>query len=842
MHIALSRLRLKTVRFRAAKRVRRVAAAFFLAVTATVYPCSSQTFATMPAHASFGLFPWERIDLATMGLTLSFTDSSFPGNSGFEFKVQRVFDPTMQKWRWFVGPEFPIEGGLEWGDGSRELFAPVQQGTCGTPWVWVSSSYGRLVRDTAWCAPGPEAHLDLPNGQIYYFDVKPDNTYLFNHMEDQHGNRVEVYRGVNDRIERVIQSVGNQTRVILFEYYDNSDRMHYLTWNDQRWEYTWSDCGQEWCWSLATAKPPGGPAWQFSNPVGSFTFTVTTPTGGWVQYTSASDPLVGGQQSPGFRVRQRKTNVGTPAYPQPTWNFTWTGQVDPADSSKFTRVTTVDGPNSYHVVYTHSYGDGDSGLLTKVDVPSGNEVTSLEWQKGSIPLQAAIKKEQVSRPPLSYERIYTYEDWPIELLNVHTPEWVTIPHWGQPTFIQEHGDLPYYRHTAISYEQMAYPYADQPSTVTVSGNGESYVTEFHYYPEAAFLYSKTVYGITTTYNPDQYGNVWREMDGNGNTTSYTYNWGVVDSVQTPEFTVTYGINDDGTVQWMRRRGKQTNFSYVAGRLTQVAPPVGLPTRIEYHPDGQPEDGKSVTVRRGTSWKTTTFDALGRTITTEDDLGVKTRTDYDALNRVTYQGRPYVVIADDKGVHIGYDSLGRINLVRNDDGRVTNWDWWSNPVKITEQSSADLNTTHVTEQTWVACGSPSSAWLETETTGVEPEVQQTTFYGYNLLGRLVQITSPEVLPDQPQTHRVRQWNYFPGTDRLQSVTTPEGGTQRWHYDAAGRVDSTTDASQHVTTYEYRRKQPTAFCEAVGPELCGDAIRRVGQSCLDEERRRHHHVRV
>jgi YD repeat-containing protein len=756
-------------------------------------PCLSQTFATMPAHASFSLFPWERIDLATMGLTLSFTDFSFPGNAGFEFKVQRVFDPTMQRWRWFVGPEFPFEGGLEWGDGSREVFAVVEQGNCPVSHVMVSSTYGRLVRENFLCLP-IAAHLDLPNGQIYYFAAKADNTLLFDHMEDQHGNRVQVYRGVNDRIERAVQQVGSQTREMLFEYYAGSDRLHYLTWNDQRWEYTWSDFGAG-LWALTEAKSPAGLAWTFSNR--TIPLTVTMPTGGRVTYSFGAVPLVKVQelQFGGGWLSGTRVSSG-PDVATLTWTFEWTGNDDPGDPSKYLRRSIVNTPDgARYAEYTHTYGDGDSGLLTKVDVRYGTEVTALEWQKGSIPLQAAIKKVHVQRQNRHYERRFEYDDGCDHYVQIvcPTPEWVTIPNWGQPTKIEETGDLNYSRYTEVIYEQMAYPYADQPRQIDVSGNGEHYATSFSYDPDSAFMLSKTEYGITTSYTPDEYGRVGQEIDGNGYATSYTYKWGVVDSVQTPEFMVTYDINDDGTVMWMRRRGKQTSYFYDKGRLTRVEPPVGLLTSIEYGTAGQPDDGKSVTIRRGTSWKTTRFDAFGRTFETEDDLGVKTRTGYDWWNRVEYQGRPYINLADDKGVTIYRDVLGRIYRVQNADGRSTAWQWYSDPVKITETSSADLSSEHITEQDWKAMGSPSSAWLASETTGAGTEHPQTTSYDYNLLGKLVSVTSPEGM--------ARQWSYFPGTDRLQSVTIPESGIQQWHYDAAGRVDSTTDASQHVTAYEY-----------------------------------------
>jgi RHS repeat-associated protein len=388
--------------------------------------------------------------------------------------------------------------------------------------------------------------------------------------------------------------------------------------------------------------------------------------------------------------------------------------------------------------------------------------------------------------------------------------WVTVPHWGQPTSIVETGDLPYSRTTTITYDQLTEPLSDKPHTIAVSGNGETYTTEVvQHFPTNGWVPSKTAYGITTNYYPDQYGNVWYEIDGNGHRTTYTYNWGVVASVQTPEFTVTYDINRDSTVNWVERRGKRTNYHYVSGRLTEIDPPLGNATTFTYG-----ADGRSVATTRGPSTVTTLFDEFGRTAGSIDAAGATTRTVLDEWGRPVYQGHPYLGADDHKGMTTEYDVLGRITKATNPDNTVRTWSYDGQDVTVPgQQVTITDENGHSTVQVWQACGAPASAQLAKETvTPNATDPPQITTYGYNLLGQLVRITSPD--------GKVRQWTYFTGTDRLQSVTIPESGTQSWTYDLAGLVASTTDANQNVTTYEYDGNNRLRFVRSWDPNYTAE----------------------
>ncbi|MCX6544307.1 MAG: hypothetical protein NTV05_07810 [Acidobacteria bacterium] len=57
-----------------------------------------------PAHPSFGLLPFENIDLVSGNVLLSFVDIAFPGNGLLDLTVTRSFNSKSMAWS--VGPGY----------------------------------------------------------------------------------------------------------------------------------------------------------------------------------------------------------------------------------------------------------------------------------------------------------------------------------------------------------------------------------------------------------------------------------------------------------------------------------------------------------------------------------------------------------------------------------------------------------------------------------------------------------------------------------------------------------------------------------------------------------------
>ena len=146
-------------------------------------------------------------------------------------------------------------------------------------------------------------------------------------------------------------------------YWPGTDLMKSVSWNGRTWQYFWSGN------TLVEARPPAGPSWTFAEQAGSF--TVTTPTGGWVTYTLTNVQL-GSESEPYRRVVGRETGRSGQS------DFTWVLAASQLSTSPY-RTVTVDGPNGYHASYGHTFGGYDGGLLNAVYV-RGGDTTTVFWE------------------------------------------------------------------------------------------------------------------------------------------------------------------------------------------------------------------------------------------------------------------------------------------------------------------------------------------------------------------------------------------------------------------------------------------------------------------------------
>src|SRR6185295_14751569 len=126
--------------------------------------------------------------------------------------------------------------------------------------------------------------------------------------------------------------------------------------------------------------------------------------------------------------------------------------------------------------------------------------------------------------------------------------------------------------------------------------------------------------------------------GNDKKTTFTYDYGLANSIRTPEFLVNRVISADGTITSETRRGFTTSYGYDnLLRPTSISPPAGITaTSISYAND----TGLTATRSRGSSSITTTFDGFGRATLTTNSLGESAATRYDACGHVAHQGFPY----------------------------------------------------------------------------------------------------------------------------------------------------------------------------------------------------------
>ncbi len=751
---------------------------------------------------------FEHIDAFSGNVILTYTDLRLPGNAGMDLVWQRVHNSNERRWTmglfgvpmritdadFAFAPLDPLQdpplSGLVTADGASH------------PTFYVAPANPYLVRSREFWLLDRQAHtVKLPNGWIAHYDVFDDteptagrplgwNVRYLTRVEDAFGNALdlaydrlqEVDRGPDFtsifRLNSVTQHLGtlpdHERRVVTFAYDGNTRTPIGFSYNALQWRYVWT---ADFVPQLVDAIPPLGPAWHYDYPNGDNQLTkVTTPAGGEVsyQYGIHQFPLYYNQHDPqlpqvlGATVLTQR-GIGGRGVSAGTWTYEY------GDNS-VAYTTTVTGPSTV-AVHTFTFSQDGFGQPTGTVVREGNQELQredFEWQPGPSvgserspdlrPFHLLQTKHTITRAGGAYSTTSSYSA-------------SDFADYGNPNHIVEQGDLTRvtdrtYRHTFDIYRLAA------PASETIAVGTETFGASWIYLQKTAFKQSETIHAITTTFAPDSLGNV-RSATRNGHTTSFSYDWGVVSEIRTPEYTVTRAINPEGTVASEIRGGRSTTFTYDnLSRVVRAQPPGGTNAIATVYDNG---GGTAINVSRGPSAVETTLDGFGRPIRTINSVGVRTRTGYDAEGRTVYEGYPYTTT--DIGTSLTYDGLGRVRIRINPDGTTTETTYGRGTVSIRDEK--ERTTVHNQQ----AFGHPDDARL----TSLTDANGNTWSYTYNGLGTLTGAVAPDGI--------ARTWQY---DDRglLINETQPEPGTVTYDaYDAAGNLTRKTDANGTVFQYGY-----------------------------------------
>jgi RHS repeat-associated protein len=731
-------------------------------------------------HGSFSLVPWEQIDPFTGNALLTFTDVVLPGNAGFNLTVRRYFNTKAPAWRFDFGfPRIVIQTGvypyISMPDGS--IIRMLRQTNTS---IYLTTAYWRYTASN---------HvLELPNGLRYQFDSQGhcqsmSDAFGNDNPNDLH-NRVDVVADPNSstwRVGSLVQHLGQGQDRTLSVGYDDAGHVTSLTVNGRTWQYVWNSALD------LQATSPTGATWTttVTTTIDGTTMTdcttVTTPTGGWVKYTTTShedDP----QDPHDLRWKSRvvtQREAGGWNVPTGTWAFDYSP--DGGDAlDQLTRIHGVSGTSfEANYRYSLSYIPSWEGDIVHELAHStvGTRSVDMTWTTCTVP--GTVEQDGFGnylsnyRAPLpqvvtttldgrAYQRSATYN----------------CSSFGLPLTITETGDFT--RSTTYnSYRTFtgAIYLADAPSSVTV----QSLTTSMLYDSTSGFPTSRTAGGVTTTFASDDFGNLASQTVGGAQTTTYDHSWGVVSGMHAPQSTVLLSINADGTVASRNQDGHTTTYGYdSAGRLTSAHPPVGYTTTTSYA-----GDFRSMTVTRGTAWTTTSFDGLGRMKGTLNSAGIHTDTVYDAMGRVVESSLPYS--GTRKYTSLTYDDLGRVTTRTNSD-RTTSASYQYDAVSGGLRTQVTDEKNRVATKILQASGNPNDARLASYT----DTANQTTTYSYNAQGSLTETVAPNNV--------TKSWTYDT-YNRLASQTQPESGTVTFTYDALGRLETRTDALSHVNTYSY-----------------------------------------
>lgn len=606
-------------------------------VAARQSPPSFVATGLQPNRGYFAQVPFERIDMVLGDLSLVFEDLVLPGSGGLDLRFVRTYSrnrdwapwPTYNKWAfglagipwrvvhptpYQVGDEGQIWPSLSMGDGGTQRMFPTGDPYAST--VYVGDDFSQFDTNTR--------VLTMPNGwRATYEQGNPLGGAALVGVQDPYGNSITPTWGplplpANRTawvMTAVTQIISGQTRVVEFEYSADSGRMptkmkYHDGFQERQWLYSFESGNLA---ALTSVTPPTGSGWSIEYPVNGL--KITTPAGGWVSYNFAEQANPEPGLLPNYVVSSRTT--GGPSVAGGTWQFAF---------NFTTQIGVVYAPNAVRVEYRHTWEpyfqrwQFDRKWLFKNDVEVARyEVDSILLGQAGQPFPA---EERLVRDGRTYTTVHSYA------ANDAAHHWGD---YGRASTQTETGDL-----TRVITRTFDYSFDGQlgnfsrVQSQTVAVAGESFTTAGEFEDATGFQTWQSDLGIPTTFGRDSGGNAAAMTDAMGHATSIPHQWGVPASITTPEYTVTRGINPDGTTAWEQRQGLTTAFTYDAlGRVTSASPPEGAATLTSYA-----ADGRSVTVSRGPTWIRTDLDGFGRPVGTENAAGVKTLTQYDSEGRKT----------------------------------------------------------------------------------------------------------------------------------------------------------------------------------------------------------------
>jgi RHS repeat-associated protein len=354
-------------------------------------------------------------------------------------------------------------------------------------------------------------------------------------------------------------------------------------------------------------------------------------------------------------------------------------------------------------------------------------------------------------------------------------------------------------------------------------------------------------GNVTSFDYDAAGKAVRRTDALGNTVELSYQGSHAVGARYPDGGVVTGqldaagnisrrFNQDGTIVDMtwdanKHRLSDTVYRTIDGTLTPMT------TRYVYDRNGNLTE---------TIWADDTpgnaadnprqrieYDVLGQVSATIDELGRRTRFEYDLNGR-----RTSVTYADGSSMRWEYDLQGNLVATIDQSGRTTRfaYDALNRLVRAIgpDDTPGDPTDNPTTEVVYDAAGHVSA---QIDARGYR------TDYEYDVAGQLKRMLLPETMDASTGTPRRATYSYaYDARGLLVSLTDPAGGVIRYEldalgqptratgpdgsitqtsYDERGRISSRTDPLGHTTTYEYDLRGNLVSVTSPPPTATSDA---------------------
>lgn len=319
---------------------------------------------------------------------------------------------------------------------------------------------------------------------------------------------------------------------------------------------------------------------------------------------------------------------------------------------------------------------------------------------------------------------------------------------------------------------------------------------------------------TYTYNVDGRKASYTNRDGQTWTYFYNYN-GMLQSETSPPVAVA-SYNGAGVYLGTTQQSITTYYDYdSSGNLDQVTVN-GVTTRYVYDADGRllsktnPPLGSIVPstglVDSGSGWSTvtTTYNALGQAVVTQDANGNYSYQAYDTDGRLAYS-----VDADGYVTGYRYNAYGeQIAVTRYsapiDTPVLANWSPGQamslqqvRAALVTSPDDRTITTTYDAQGNKLSVTQPATTYTNSD--GTTATGSPVTRYTYDAYG---DVTSQSVLvqgtPGQAGAMWATTFTYYDALGRKTMTVDPMGYATTWSYDAFGDVSSTTEWATAIDT--------------------------------------------